>query len=132
MPSPLKNPAVTYMLITLITAPLVSPCFWALVRCLLEVSESLKSRSANASVVTMRLSSVSCLVMRLSHPPTAFTLSFQYILECSWLCITAGGHSVCSIFTGATMPWLPASPASLHTGMFTSPQFILYNTQRIS
>lgn len=44
MPSSLKNPAVTHMLITLITAPLVSPCFLALVRCVLDISKSLKNQ----------------------------------------------------------------------------------------
>lgn len=67
MPSPLKNPAVTYMLIMLITVPLVSPCFWALVRCFLEVSETLKSRSANASVVTVWL--LQCFLLRDEFQP---------------------------------------------------------------
>lgn len=39
----LKNPAVTYLLIMLLVMPLVSPCFWVLVGCLLDVSKSIKT-----------------------------------------------------------------------------------------
>lgn len=52
MLSSLKNPAVTYLLIMLIQVPLVSPGFWALVGWFLDVSKSLKTKSANVRVLT--------------------------------------------------------------------------------
>lgn len=134
MPSPLKNPAVTYMLIMLITVPLVSPCFWALVRCLLDVSPRLKSRSANASFLTVQL--LQCFLPHdEAQPPfhllrSQFSVHFAPVLMTLCYSLRVGGHSICFIFTSAAMAArLTSEPEYWTKGIFTSPQFILYTTQ---
>lgn len=76
MLSSLKNPAVTYLLITLIPEPLVSPGFWAVVEWFLDVSKSLKTQSANVRVLSRQQLQSLGHTMGPSHSPISLTLSF--------------------------------------------------------